>query len=81
MNLQKLIGKSEEAQMIVNIIVNTEEDAEHILERLEGEGLTGDKLTTYFEEYFADNNPTFESDVHNMAESIRENLGHSLCKF
>lgn len=74
MNIQKLVGKSEEAQMIVNIIMNTEEDAYTILETLEHEGLVGDKLTAYFEDYYADTNPTFESDVHVMAEMVRENL-------
>ena len=74
MNIQKLVGKSEEAQMIVNIIMNTEEDAQYILGKLEQEGLTGDRLTSYFEEYFADTNPTFEVDVHVMAEKVRENM-------
>ncbi|MAI07441.1 MAG: hypothetical protein CMF61_00645 [Magnetococcales bacterium] len=74
MNIQKLVGKSEEAQMIVNVIMNTEEDAYTILETLESEGLTGDKLTTYFEDYYADTNPTFEIDVHIMAEMVREKL-------
>lgn len=76
MDIQRLIGESDEAQMIVNIIINTEEDALHILETLEHEGLVGDKLTTYFEEYFADNNPTFERDVHNMAKSVRASFEH-----
>lgn len=74
MNINKLVGNSEEARMIVDTIINTEEDAFNILERLEKTGLTGDKLTTYFEDYYADTSPTFEVDVHNFAVSVLKSV-------
>lgn len=71
MNSHIIAGNSDEARLIVETIVNTEEDADLILECLELSHLTGDKLTSYFEDNFAESGDNYEDDIHMFAMSIK----------